>query len=1013
MALIPSDDFQCLFETAPGLYLVLLPDFTIATASNAYLIATMTERESITGRSLFEVFPDNPADKDADGVLHLKASLNYVLQHRKPHAMAVQKHDIRRPDGVFEVRYWSPVNSPVFNAQKELIYITHYVADVTERILAETQLREFEHFFNNSNDLSCIANKDGYFEVINPGLKNALGYFDNELSENPFLDFIHPDDIAATIREYDKLKAGALVIHFLNRYRKKDGSYLWFDWNATPNPGSGKLYCIARDITLRKKLEDELKRSNEALEQRVLERTAEIQKSENKYRYLFQNNPLPMWVIDAVNFTFLDVNEVAILHYGYTREEFLAMTALDIRPGEDKQAFLQTDHSVEPNPDYVNRGVWNHQKKDGSVIQVEINAHQIIFENSLAKLILANDVTAKIKAEQALASSEMRFRLLIENSAEGISMTDEASNNIYRSPAAQKMMGPITGSATINRTHPDYTETLKSIHLQVLHNPGIPVAFQGRFLHAAGYYIWLEGTFTNLLHVKGVNAIVANYRDITQRKELEDLLHKANVLARIGGWEVDLVKETVYWTAITREIHETADDYIPALDTGLYFYKEGKGRELIIQKVKEAIELGRAWDEELQIITAKNNERWIRTIGETEFINGKCVRIYGSFQDIDQRKKAEEKLVKSEGLYRSLFTNMLNGFCYCQVIFENGLPVDYRYIAVNNEYELLTGLHNITGKKMSEVIPGLLEADPQFANVIKLVAGDGLTQQFETYIEPLKKWFSISVYSPEKGYFVSLMDNITERKEAEQKITKLNAELEERVVTRTAQLKKTNEELEAFSYSVSHDLRAPLRAIIGFAAILEEDYGSKLDEEAKRIITIVKKNTLKMGHLIDDLLTFSRTGRQDMVKTVIDSNLLVNDIIDSIKINGNHKNIQWLVQPLPAVEGDPNTIRQVWLNLISNAVKYSGKVTEPQIEIGALVANGQTEFFVQDNGAGFDEHYKDKLFKVFQRLHGADEFEGTGIGLAIVEKVISKHGGSVWAASAVSKGARFSFSLPA
>jgi PAS domain S-box-containing protein len=243
-------------------------------------------------------------------------------------------------------------------------------------------------------------------------------------------------------------------------------------------------------------------------------------------------------------------------------------------------------------------------------------------------------------------------------------------------------------------------------------------------------------------------------------------------------------------------------------------------------------------------------------------------------------------------------------------------------------------------------------------------------------------------------------------------LDKSNAELEERVSQRTAQLKKVNEELEAFSYSVSHDLRAPLRAIIGFTAILEEEYSSKLDDEARRITGIIKGSTLKMGNLIDDLLAFSRMSRQDIEKILIDTNELVHQIITEQEKKNTSANIQWIIHPLHNTMGDISAIRQVWINLVSNAIKYSGSKPGQRIEIGSSSDDKQTTFFIKDNGVGFDQKYSDKLFKVFQRLHSSTEFEGTGVGLAIVEKIISKHGGKVWAEAEVQKGASFYFSLP-
>lgn len=266
--------------------------------------------------------------------------------------------------------------------------------------------------------------------------------------------------------------------------------------------------------------------------------------------------------------------------------------------------------------------------------------------------------------------------------------------------------------------------------------------------------------------------------------------------------------------------------------------------------------------------------------------------------------------------------------------------------------------------------------------------------------------------------YVAIRADITSRKQVEKELYKQKESLEDSVSLRTIQLEAANKEMEAFTYSVSHDLRAPLRAIIGFTTILEEDYSSKLDAEAGRITSIIKNNTLKMGHLIDDLLAFSRMGKQDLEKTDIDTGALVKEIIVELTPEKGRSpgkdqgRIEWNVQPLLWTNGDLNTIRQVWVNLISNAIKYSGRNPHPHIEIGSFIQGKQTVFFIKDNGVGFDNKYQDKLFKVFQRLHSPDEFEGTGVGLALVSKIVSKHGGMVWAEAEVNKGACFSFSLP-
>jgi light-regulated signal transduction histidine kinase (bacteriophytochrome) len=241
----------------------------------------------------------------------------------------------------------------------------------------------------------------------------------------------------------------------------------------------------------------------------------------------------------------------------------------------------------------------------------------------------------------------------------------------------------------------------------------------------------------------------------------------------------------------------------------------------------------------------------------------------------------------------------------------------------------------------------------------------------------------------------------------------LNHDLEEKIESRTEQLRKSNDELEAFSYSVSHDLRAPLRGIIGFAAILQEEYGSKLDAEANRIIEVIKENTIKMGQLIDDLLAFSRMGKEDIRKTTVDTNKMVRNIVNELPgQNSNQHIVKWQISELPQVSADINTIRQVWINFLSNAVKYSRNIQQPLITIGSSVEDDFIVFSIRDNGVGFDEKYSNKLFKVFQRLHDGEEFEGTGVGLALAEKIVSKHGGKVWAEGRPNEGACFYFSLP-
>jgi PAS domain S-box-containing protein len=360
---------------------------------------------------------------------------------------------------------------------------------------------------------------------------------------------------------------------------------------------------------------------------------------------------------------------------------------------------------------------------------------------------------------------------------------------------------------------------------------------------------------------------------------------------------------------------------------------------------------------------------------------------------IHQLKESEERAQTSQKIFSTVFykSPVMNSITDAT----NG-----QFIEVNENFLKFCGYakEEVVGRSSLDL--NLIPHPAHREEIIAGIRAKGYSRDVVLEIQTQNgetKWVSTSAHAVNisgKDCFITAMVDITERKVAEE------------------QLQMVNKELEAFSYSVSHDLRAPLRAVNGFAQMLKEEYSSKLDEEGKRILDVIKYNANKMGTLIDELLSFSRLGRKELQRTSVQMNMLVTDVLSEVGKSLPHSAEINLGQ-LHNIKGDQGLIRQVMVNLISNAVKYSYKKQNPVVHILSENKNGEIIFSVKDNGAGFDMRYANKLFGVFQRLHSQDEFEGTGVGLAIVQRIVTKHGGKVWAEGKINEGATFNFSLPA
>ena len=660
--------FQWLFESAPGLYLVLLPDLSIKAVSNAYLQATMTQRDEILGRNLFDVFPDNPDDPAATGVSNLRSSLNYVLQTHMAHTMAVQKYDIRRPDGSFEERYWSPLNKPVFDNNNQLVYIIHRVEDVTE----------FVHLKKNESRQQQLT--------------------------------------AEMQRKMEEMET--------------------------------EIYKRAQEI--------------QEINKKLLSEVDDRQKAEEKFRGLLESAPDAVIIADK-NGEMVLVNQQTETLFGYCKSELI---------------------------------------------------------NQPVEMLIPAAIRSRHERHRAAYFEEPRVRSM------GVGL------ELY---AVRK----------------DGTQFPVEISLS-------PLATA-------------EGTLVS-----------AAIRDITDRKHNEAIIQKQR---------------------------QEIQDFIDSMST--MCAKVAKDGKLLIVNKTALMATGLSMEELLQ----------------TNFLEGDW---WTYDAEVQHRVK--------EAFKQACAGTAIN---YDEKIFVFG--------------QVLTINFSLT----------------------PILSADGSV-----------------------NYIVAEGRDITSLKITEAKLQK-----------QTEQLEAANKEMESFSYSVSHDLRAPLRIIDGYAGILASDFKQHLDEEGQRMLGVVIDNVQRMGQLIDDLLNLSRLGRKELVIQPIDMNKLVAAVVEDIP-NMKEKYVVNVSSLIP-VEADTSLIRQVWTNLISNAFKYSAGQSEPRIEIRSQRKDHEVIYTIKDNGVGFDMKYVGKLFGVFQRLHKMTEFEGTGVGLALVQQIVNRHGGRVWAEAEVNKGATFYFSLPA
>jgi PAS domain S-box-containing protein len=615
--------------------------------------------------------------------------------------------------------------------------------------------------------------------------------------------------------------------------------------------------------------------------------------------------------------------------------------------------------------------------------------------------------------------SQAQLLAIVNNSREAIALLDEKFQPFYRNLSAEAITGWTAEErekyGALDVVHPQDIDAFKKAMEEVLKNPDKPISVPIRTQHKSGHYVWINAVITNLLHDEKLKCIIANYEDITYKKKFEE---QQVLFASIVNSSDDAI--------LSKTLDGKITSWNPSAEKAFgYSFLEIIGKHISVlipphllgeeKEIMNRIIAGYSVDHyETERIRKDGKIIHVSlTISPLKDSLGQVVGASKISRDITERKKVENELMTSNkeildykaALDESSIVAITDQKGVIKFVNDNFCRISKyeRSELIGQDHRIINSGHH--SKEFIKNIWTTIANGNVWKGEIMNKAKDGTHYWVDTTIVP----FLDANNKPFQ--YVAIRSDITERKKAEEQFIALNGSLERMIQQRTEQLEAANKEMEAFSYSVAHDLRSPVRAMHGYATIFDEDYSTTLDEEGKRLIGEIAYNAKTMGHLIDDLLTFSRLGRKEMNAAAINMNKLTDSSLADLNLADDNA-ARIIVNKLHAVTADPSLMKHVMTNLLSNAVKYSSKKEKPLIEISSVLENEYVIYSVKDNGVGFDMEYAGKLFGVFQRLHSEDEFEGTGVGLAIVHRIVLRHGGKIWAESKENEGAVFHFSMP-
>jgi PAS domain S-box-containing protein len=886
-------------------------------------------------------------------------------------------------------------------------------SEITVRKQVELELRASEQEFRSLAEampqIVWATRPDGWNIYFNQQWVDYTGLTLEESYGHGWNTPFHPDDRQRAWDAWQRATQKDETYSLECRLRRFDGVYRWWLIRGVPQRHANgeilKWFGTCTDI-------EDIKHAEEA-QVRLL--------------HILESSLNELYIFEAESLRFEYVNRAALHNLGYSLDAMRKMTPLDLKPEFTEDTFRQAIAPLLSHEQAQLTFNTVHRRTEGSLYPVEVHLQLIEFQENRVFLAVILDITARKQVTENLRASEERFRRAMVDSPFPILLHAEDGAILQASNSWCEITGYTREELT---TIGDWTERAYGERKHLVQAEIDALYGLDRRKSEGDYTIRTKSGETRIWEFSSAplgrlpdrrRLVISMAMDVTERRRAEDevrkiknMLMRTEAIAHLGSWEWDMTTDRVMWSDEVFRLFGLA----PATNAPSFaehsqcYHPEDRRR--LEAAIAATVAHGTPFEIEVRVTRQDGEQRICLARGHSLHASGSAPYLAGSFMDITERQQAAAALCASEERFR-------------RAVEDSPFPIllhaeDGTILHASNSWCEITGYtreelstigdwtERAFGERKTEIqtdIERLYNLDHKVSQgdyTIRTKSGETRTWEFSS--APLGRL-------PDKRRLViSMAMDVTERRRAESEVQRLNLELEQRVKNRTAQLEAANRELEAFSYSVSHDLRAPLRAIDGFTRILSEDYTAHLDAEGQRLMGIICNEAKRMGQLIDDLLAFSRMNRREIVPQEVNMDALAKAVFAECLARSPNCKVQCVHHALPTGSGDVAMLCQVWVNLIANAIKFTRDQAAAKIEIGGRVKGEENLYFVKDNGVGFDMKYVGKLFGVFQRLHTQNEFEGTGVGLALVQRIVQRHGGRVWAEGKLNEGATFYFTLP-